>query len=367
MTLNGKTAEFDAWLDEVSDVAALTMRQYLVPVEAPGAVIFPPTYPIERDRGGYNIDRFEKDGTSVCQIDSVGSQANRMEPIFKEGRYRHLVPQVTIKAGERQIHLLDAGHRAADAIVRFSTLGPQLQEAFRVYAETGNVEPLARLAPTSIVFGAWDSRATQAKLSRIVRSVIRAYNVKELTRSAQYSTIAGEIMTDGEVEVTEKGPKAELGLAHVPATKTHGGVIVEGDIRRDVIVNLTTIRSLMGEDAESTQALRKYILGLSLVSATAPQNPNLRQGCELVNDMDRPAQWTLVRYDGQREPVSIEHEQALAYAEACAETFGVAADPIEGEFNSRIANKFLTLKDEERTKLLKQGPMSPEVRNQLER
>ena len=33
----------------------------------------------EEDWTGYNIDRFE-DGASVCQIDSVGSQANRIEP-----------------------------------------------------------------------------------------------------------------------------------------------------------------------------------------------------------------------------------------------------------------------------------------------
>ena len=45
---------------------------------------------------------------------------------------------------------------------------------------------LAKLAPTSLVFGAWDSRDTQAKLPRLIASTIRAYNVRKLRRSAQF-------------------------------------------------------------------------------------------------------------------------------------------------------------------------------------
>lgn len=78
---------FDEWLKEDSSAAALVMRQWLVPVEGRDAVIFPPTYPIEQNKPGYNIDRFEQDRSSVCQIDSVGSQANRIEPIFKREPY----------------------------------------------------------------------------------------------------------------------------------------------------------------------------------------------------------------------------------------------------------------------------------------
>ncbi len=104
--------KFDDWLKDDSDVAALVMRQWLEPVEGKDAVVFPPTYAKpermrEDDWTGYNIDWFE-DGTSVCQIDSVGSQANRMEPIFKRETYKHLVPQVVIKAGGKEINLLDA-------------------------------------------------------------------------------------------------------------------------------------------------------------------------------------------------------------------------------------------------------------------
>lgn len=360
----------DEWLSQDSNVAAVTMRQWLIPVEGPDAVVFPPTYPIDQNKAGYNIDRFD-DGSSVCQIDSIGSQANRMEPLFKRGAYKHLVPQVVIMANERPIHLLDAGHRAADAIVRFSTLGPQLHEAFEAYRDQGNAGPLARIAPTSIVFGAWDSRATQVKLPRIVRSIIRAYNIRELTRSAQYSTIAGEILADGEAEALAPGSKetkeSTLGLAHVPAVKTHGGVQLQAgnaEIRREAILNLAALRVVSGSSEEETLQIRRYVLGLALVSITAPMESNLREGCELVPDPEKLATWTLVRRDGTRGDLTITHEEALAYATAAAMAFPVQGE-YTGTFDSGLAHKVLGMSEDDRKKLLRQGPVTKEAIEQL--
>jgi len=361
---------FDDWLKNDSDVAALVMRQWLEPVEGRDAVIFPPTYPMDDNKPGYNIDRLG-DGSKVCQIDSVGSQANRMEPIFKHKKYMHLVPQVTIKARVsadgvqrvRWIDLLDAGHRAADAVVRFSTLGPLLHEAFQAFFEKGDAEKLARIAPTSIVFGAWDSRGTQAKLPRVVRSVIRAYNVEEIHRSAQYTTIAGEILEGGEAEVATKGVNAELGLAHVPAVMTHGGVRVHGEIRREAVLNLVSVRALgtASGDPEADFKLRRYILGLALVVFTAPQEHFLREGCELVPQKDRPALWRLVKHDGERSDLRIGHKDALAFATATAEAFGVEQPEGAAEFDADLANRVRALSEKERKTLLKQGPVTREA------
>jgi len=355
--------QFDEWLTDDSDVVALTLQQWLEPVEGKNAVIFPPTYAkpegvSDRDWSGYNIDRFD-DGTSVCQIDSVGAQANRMEPIFKREPYSRLVPHVVIKAGEREIDLLDAGHRAADAIVRFSDLGPHLHEAFRAYRDRGNAEPLARIAPTSIVFGTWDSRGTQAKLPRIVRSVIRAYHVKELHRSAQYTTIAGEILEGGEAEVATKGPRAELGLAHVPAVRTHGGIQVLGEIRRDAILNLSALRTLAGSaDGDPTLKIRRYLLGLALVTFTASLQMFLREGCHLVPDQERMPEWKLVRCDGTRQDFQITSNEAIAFARVTAKDFGVKAEPVFGAFDSALARKVLALSEVDRKKLFRQGPVT---------
>jgi CRISPR-associated protein Csb1 len=358
--------QFDKWLTDDSEFAALVMRQWLEPIEGKDAVIFPPTYAkperAKEDWLGYNIDG---DGdSSVCQIDSVGSQANRMEPIFKRDKYKQFVPQIIIKATsegkERTVDLLDAGHRGADSIVRFSELGPELHEAFRNYRDQGNAEPLAKIAPTSIVFGSWDSRATQAKLPRIVRSVIRAYNVRVLHRSAQYSTIAGEILESGDVEVTTKGPKAELGLAHVPAVWTHGGVQVLGEIRRDAILKLETIRALAGPDKGASLRLRRYVLGLALVCFTAPPEITLREGCELVPDPKRPVEWRLVKHDGTRADGAITHDQAFIFATAAAKEFGVEDSLNFAVFDSGLVKAVMALKEDDRKKLFKQGPVTKE-------
>jgi len=171
--------QFDGWLTDDDGPAALVIREYLMPVEGHDAAVFPPTFAAgDGFPGGYNIDPPPiKDepwrDENVCLMDSVGSQANRIEPIFAEDEYAELIPQIVVEAGKKQINLLDAGHRAGDALVRCSELKDELHEAFRS-VQKGDAEPLAKIAPTSLVFGAWDSRDTQAKLPRLVSSVIRA-------------------------------------------------------------------------------------------------------------------------------------------------------------------------------------------------
>src|ERR1044071_7590395 len=144
--------KYDRWLGEEGP-AALVMREYLMPVEGKDAPVFPATFAASEDgefRGGYNIDRFEG-GRSVCLVDSVGAQANRMEPLFKREKYKSLVPQIEIKAGAHTINLLDAGHRAADAVVRLSSLKAEIQKAFTAIMVEGNAEPLAKFAPPSLL------------------------------------------------------------------------------------------------------------------------------------------------------------------------------------------------------------------------
>ena len=162
----------NAWADDQDGPVALHLKQKLLPVEGESGVIFPPTYA----NIGYNIDTLS-DGTKVATIDSVGSQANRMEPIFKREPYCHLVPQLDITYGEgKRRSIFDVGHRIGDAVVRATSgLHEKAQNAFVQFRDSGDATDLAKLAPTSLVFGVWDSRDTQVKLPRIVQSVIRAW------------------------------------------------------------------------------------------------------------------------------------------------------------------------------------------------
>ncbi len=363
--MNELLEKFDYWLKDGSEIAAITMRRRLESVEGKDGIIFPPTYPIENNKAGYNIDELNEK-SNICQIDSVGSQANRMEPIFMHAPYSNLVPNVSIKAmvdgKERSVNILEAGHRAADAIIRFSTLGPKIHEAFQTIKNIGDASLLAKIAPTSLVFGVWDSQSTQIKLPRILRSVIRAYNVCELKRSAQYTTIAGEILEGPDVEITTKGTKAELGLAHVPAVRTHGGVLVQGEIRQEASLNLVAVRTLAAapDRDDDTLKLRRYILGLALVCLTAPQEMSLREGCQLIPDETFVAEWKLVKHNGKRETISLLHKDVLDYATLAANTYGVEKN-ILGEFDSKLANQVRNLQEKDRKALLRQGPVTNET------
>jgi CRISPR-associated protein Csb1 len=325
MTESVKT--FDQWL-EASGPAALVIREYLVPVEGPDGVLFPATFAASEDktfRGGYNIDEFA-DGTNICLVDSVGSQANRIEPLFAQTGYDDLVPQVVIKAGDRSINLLDAGHRAADAIVRCSSLQQELREAF-VAVLKGNAEPLAKVAPTSLVFGAWDSRDTQAKLPRLIASTVRAFDVRRLTRSAQYIPAAAYVdegLLDEPEDKKTRESYAARGFVHVPSSGAYGGVIATGGIRRDATLHLAALQLIgVTGDAAKTLKLRRYILGLAVTAFTWTPTGYLRQGCNLVRDPDKPREFVEVYGDGRRAAAKLTHEASLAYARATARDFGI--------------------------------------------
>lgn len=350
--MSSVVTKFDAWLEDRGP-AALVIREYLMPVEGHDGVVFPATFAAgDGFPGGYNIDEFP-DGKNVCLIDSVGSQANRIEPLFAKDDYAGLVPQIVIKAGEKRVNLLEAGHRAGDAIVRCSGLKDELQKAFKEVLG-GNAEPLAMIAPTSLVFGVWDSRDTQAKLPRLLSSTVRAFNVQKLTRSAQYVP-AIEYVNEGLLEdptdQKTKNAYAERGFIHVPSSKTHGGVIATGGIRRDATLHLAALRLLTANhDKKKTLALRRYLLGLALTAFTYSPIGYLRQGCNLVRDPDKQRDFKVVYYDGKREDLQTTHEESLAYAKAAAQEFGI--DPQrkidltkrpdrEVEFDKELARKDL--------------------------
>lgn len=353
---------FDALIGNES-AAAIVMRQYLKPVEGDMAVIFPPTYA----NIGYNIDPVigSEEIKNVCTIDSVGSQANRMEPIFKRKPYSALVPQIFVEvrkpASKGQdkgdlidtIHLLDAGHRIADAVVRFSGGADEITKAFQCIRE--DATPLAKLSPTSLVFGCWDSRASSVKLPRIVRSTILAYNVHELKRSAQY-TPATERYDETFDKLGEKEKKkfADVGMNHVPSTGAPGGVLLDSKslVVKDTVISLTALRALRSKDEERTKTLHRYVFGLVLVAVTAQQEPLLRMGCELICDPERPSHQDVVWCDGEREAFELQHKAALEFALAAAESFGI------GESKTFLFNPKVAM--EELKKLTSKGKKGEE-------
>lgn len=340
----------NSWIEPNGPVA-LVLREHLMPVEGENGVFFPPTYADV----GYNIDTLS-DGTKVATVDSVGSQANRMEPVFVEDPdLAKLVPQITIDAGGgHKVSIMQAGHRLGDAVVRTSELGAESAAAFEQFQTSGDATAIAKLAPTSLVFGVWDSRASQAKLPRIVQGVIRAWDVDVLKRAAQYVPPLDyaklEVFSEEEKQKSEgdgKSPLAKKGFVAVPSTDAPGGVLARGHIQRDLTINLVALRRLWAK--EHAEQLRRYVLGLCLVAATEPLDGFLRQGCLLVPIPDKRGAWEQVARNGVRTAVPLTNAEARRLATMWAEAFEVAP-PRTVKFKPDAAKADLVDKDGDKPK-----------------
>ena len=304
-----------SWANDPAAPVALHLRQKLTSVECidkdDPCIIYPPTYADI----GYNIDALS-DGKRVALVDSVGSQANRMEPIFKSTSEKPedwLVPQIQIALGNdtkeakaTRLSLLDLAHRGADAVVQSSgQLAKDIRAAFAKLRETGDAVPLCALAPTSLVFGVWDSRGSSSeKRPRLVRSVIRAWDVEVLHAAAQFNSVWKELDEKQRKELQDEAKKQKKklsvkGFADAPAifrdtkasqyvggspnpeARVLGGVLVKGSIERTATINLVALRGLHGGSPEDSKALRNYLLSLALIAATAEMDLFLREGCHL--------------------------------------------------------------------------------------
>ena len=267
-------AAFDQWIMD-GGPAALVIQEHLIPVEGSDGVFFPATYAAQQGadndkgkfQGGYNLDVFS-DGTNVCLVDSVGSQANRIEPIFATSGYIDLVPQIVVTFPEKgiRLNLLNANHRAADALVRCSRFESEIRTAFQEVVR-GNSEKLAKIAPTSLVFGVWDSRDTSAKVPRLLASTIRAFNVRRHTRSANFLT---QMTIDLAKLDILPGAESKDGFANAVASNSPGGIqlMSSGYIRRDATIGLAGAPSFDG-----TRSRRRRVPGSDERSSSIHPRP----------------------------------------------------------------------------------------------
>ena len=366
------------WLAKRNLPIAIVLTETLEPAGGEKAIVFPPTYAFQDDafkRRGHHPypisdlrlgeaddsklspEAAQKAGqlANVCDLASVGAQGNPMEAAFKEEPFNSLVPQVVIKGSKTKVNLLDAGHRVADGAARFAEgFSDEAEAAINALWHRKDASALARLAPTSLIFGFWDSRASQFKCPRLVSSTIRATNVAVAKRSAQYvpafeiddlaelGDLGADVRAAKDSESTanpdNKNPLSQQGLLAAPAPDTHGGIRVFGEIIRRTEINLVALRALaVTADAgllePESLKLRRYILGLALVAGRAQASYNLRQGCLLAAKKGALQGAELVFPDGTREPFSWEIGTAFEFAKLAAEEFGMYVEqPVAREF-----------------------------------
>lgn len=374
-------SQYDDFLRDEADIAAIVIRERLRPVQGPRGVFFPPTFAAigQGKKSDYHIDRIgpraddpegaTREGVLAnrCTVDSVPSQANRLENrlLRYSGTY---IPKVSIsgsRVGEQLLDLLEVGHRVADAVLRYTADNgyEPFREALRAFV-AGDAAPLARIAPTSLVFGHWDSRpgGTKSKARRILRSEIVAYNVARATKRSQYwssidpevSEELGQILAEAKEAASRdpetKNPASQLGMTDVPAPESPGGVIAFGKIERTSMIALSGLRSLAafptatpGEgsgttasgraiDPDQTLALRRYLFALSLAAVADPGVWDLREGCILVrngpppsgdlSEGEAPITATQVRFNGEEGPFAIPGQTEVEeYLRAAAQAF----------------------------------------------
>lgn len=326
-------------------VAAITLRQTLEPLEGRDIPVFPPTYPPNRERRTHRFDtpytiNETTSGKRICDLDSVQSQANRMEAAFT-GPLADVVPHHAVQAGNRQADLTSLPHRIADAAIRATGFAPCVRVSFEAF-ESGDPVPLARIAPTSLVYGAWDSRDTHVRIPRAVRSEIRAHDVSVFTRSAQYSGAFEQAELGLSDKEWTKG--ADAGFAPTPSVDQPGGILVHGDIVHSASILLNVLRKYRA--ADGSNLLPVYLLGLALGGLlTSGSEYDLRSGCTLVPAA--PGEWQSVSTTGTRRAIEVASgaaEQELRRAAAAwAKTTGVelGGEPTVHQYDPAIAKSMV--------------------------
>jgi CRISPR-associated protein Csb1 len=170
--------------------AAIRAITRLEAAGGPGDKVFPPTYVKDsRAETKYAMEKRHVNGREVLTVllDSVASQANRMEEALLEGWRRKELhfPLVLVDFSQEdglrdldQISALQAPHRIADALLRDSTLNGEPfreTEVGRAFtdARTNHATGMYAHCPTALVFGVWDSTGPKGGLgAKFQRSLV---------------------------------------------------------------------------------------------------------------------------------------------------------------------------------------------------
>jgi CRISPR-associated protein Csb1 len=168
-------------LKELSDAiaslgSAIRITTRLAPVGGDGDKVFPPTY----EGGRYAIEQRRVGGrvTDAVLLDSVQSQANRMEQALKARAAEVGLPhfRVAIRRADETtttVTSLDAPHRVWDAISRDSLWDGQPFRASPVgkrmvqSAPDEDAAAFYEYAPTALLFGMWDSTGGEGGVGKV--------------------------------------------------------------------------------------------------------------------------------------------------------------------------------------------------------
>jgi CRISPR-associated protein Csb1 len=330
--------------------AAFRCRRRLQPAGGPGDKVFPPTFA----GAVYAVEKRRIPGRAepvpCVLLDSVQSQANRMELALQEavdaGRlklplvvvdFSEFDPTGDIEADEAagrliekvgRITSLQVPHRLADAIFRDSELdGVRFRRSERGKAlntvSLSNATPLFELCPTALIFGMWDSTGPKGglgpKFERAMVSEIvgigaqweEDYRNRGVRRDPLEISKNVPVFRDeyGALQrVAETGEKktirpSEINHSSVPFESPNSGVTIEY-AEQTTTLSLICLRRLRfpldgRTDPEVDVAARTVLAALGLTAATLAfeTGTDLRSRCLLWPD--GPMVWELLDRPGE--------------------------------------------------------------------
>lgn len=344
----------------VQSAAGLRLRLRLQPLYGQGEIIFPCTvaggkYQTSKRR----IPGFEE-SVDCTIIDSVQSQANRMEDaLLSDIRAGNIfLPHVVtdfsgidkdLEKPIGSITCFEAPHRIFDAIIRDSVDDKEKHFPFTdegkaaIKANSKNATAIFQISPASLLFGSWDSTGVSGglgeKYTRCVVSELVAVNIDKETFRAGTRVDPLNIAKESFAEVMKseigKNDAAWSALAIKAAAKKkklenasdinhssvpwdgenekskemHGGVTCDY-IQQSTTISFAALRQLHfpvgSKDLSSYGQSVLAAIALHAAALNVERGWHLRSRCDLIFDDGTTPEWELLGASTQQEALTAE-------------------------------------------------------------
>lgn len=356
----GSELTIDILRNAVKSAAAFRCRRHFQPAGGQGDKLFPPTfagavYAIEKRRLPGRAEPVQ-----CVLLDSVQSQANRMEQALQEaidaGRLK--MPLVIVDFSEYdptdggtddgklieavgRVTSLQVPHRLADAILRDSEAnGKPFRDSDPGKAlnrvSLANATPLFKMCPTALLFGMWDStgpkgglgpkfeRAIVSEIVGVGAEWLEDYRTRGVRRDPLEIRAAVKVVKNPDkswrlAKEKEKGATEPSKINHssVPFDSANSGVTIE-HAEQTTTLSLIALRRLRfpvngTQDAEADVAARTVLaaLGLTAAALAFESGIGLRSRCLLWPE--GPMTWELLDSPGQpASAFAVSSDQAIA-------------------------------------------------------
>lgn len=361
---------YDLLVSAVNQHAAIRRIRRLQPAGGKGDKLFPPTYPGARpsDAARHVFEHRRIDGRNVLcvLIDSVQSQANRLEEALKSAREARELqfPAIAVDFSKSavadigRITTLDAPHRVFDAIIRDSELdGKRFKDSDPgkrlIAAKTQDASAIYELSPTALVFGAWNSTGEGggmgAKFPRVVVSEIIGIDVATDAQDNPSGKRTGSRVDplgirsgvhvfklpngDWTLEPPKAGKEkkdAKSGAKEVkPSEVNHSNIAPSVDAlgvsveyaHHVFVLSLAALRRLKFGKPAADAAARATLAALGLASAVALDRHGyfLRSRCDLVPEPGTSEGFELVHANGSVDALNVSSADAFGLVNHAAE------------------------------------------------